>query len=182
MTQARNPLVDRYLQRFRENLKGALQWERDECAREIESHIAEAVASGESALDVLERLGPAERLARAYSLEMALKSRSGNPFLKWGAVLGVVLTASIPSMVVLPLLLVLGVGFVAGGIAAIGVAVFPFAELYEMPGELPGGLERLLVTLIGSGLVVSGLLALWILYLYVLLIVRAVRGTMRLGS
>ena len=44
MTAGRDPLTERYLSRFRDGLKGARAEERDEFVREIESHIAEAVA------------------------------------------------------------------------------------------------------------------------------------------
>ena len=78
MTAGRDPLTERYLSRFRDGLKGARAEERDEFVREIESHIAEAVASGEQAGAVLYRLGPADRLAKAYRAELTLKSRTGN--------------------------------------------------------------------------------------------------------
>ncbi len=182
MTAGRDPLTERYLARFHDGLKGARADEREEFVREIESHIAEAVASGDQVTDVLSRLGPADRLARAYRAELTLKSRTGNLVWRFFAVLGLLITASVPTMVIIPLLLVLGLAFVVGGVASIGVALFPFAELYDIPGAVPAGVDRLLVGLTGAGLLVSGVLALWVLYLYVLLLIKAMRGAMTIGS
>ncbi len=36
--------------------------------------------------------------------------------------------------------------------------------------------------LTGAGLVVGGFVCLWVLYLYVLLLIRAMRGALRVGS
>lgn len=181
MSTERNPTVERYLAAFRAGLRGAPSAERDEYIREIESHIAEATARGEQAVDVLERLGPADRLARAYRVELTLSS--GNNSLVWRvfAVLGLLLTASIPSMIIIPLMFGLGVGGVAGGIVAIVFASVPAldANFYNIQDE---GLNRTLGALTGAGLVVMGMLAFWVLYLYVLLIVRAMRGALRIGS
>jgi uncharacterized membrane protein len=182
VTQGRDPVTERYLARFRDGLRGASAAERAEFAREIESHIAEAAAGGDQVTAVLERLGPADRLARAYRAELTLKSRTGNLVWRFFAVLGLLVTASIPTMIVIPLLLGLGIGFLVGGAAAIGVAVFPFAELYDMPGAVPAGADRLLVGLTGAGLLVAGVLALWVLYLYVLLLIKAMRGALAIGS
>lgn len=181
MTTDQNPIVERYLAAFREGLRGAPGRDRDEYLGEIESHIAEATARGESAVDVLERLGPAEKLAKAYRVELALSS--GNSGVVWRivAVLGLVVTASIPSMIIIPLMFGLGVTGLVGGVWVIVYASVPALEanFYNIQDE---GLNRALGALTGAGLVVMGLLAFWVLYLYVLLIVRAMRGALRIGS
>ncbi len=181
MSNLRDPLVDRYLARFRDGLRGAKSEEREEYAREIESHIAEAVASGEQATTVLERLGPADRLAKAYRLELTLSSRGRNLIWRMFAVLGLVVTASIPSMIIIPLLFGLGLGFVVGGGVAVLIAVLPFAnaDFYNISND---AVNRLLGLLTGLGLLTSGLIAFWALYLYVLLLVRAMRGALRIGG
>jgi uncharacterized membrane protein len=180
MSLDRNPL-DRYLATFRDGLRGAPAAEREEYIGEIESHIAEAMAAGERADDVLARLGPADRLARGYRVELALSSGDANAVWRVVAVLGLLVTASIPSMIIIPLMLGLGVGGVAGGIATIVFASVPAldANFYNIQDE---GLNRTMGGLTGAGLVVMGLLCFWVLYLYVLLIVRAMRGALRIGS
>lgn len=181
MSYLKNPLIDRYLARFREGLKGAPAEDREEFVSEIDSHIAEAVARGENAQDVLARLGPADRLAKSYRAELTLASRDRNLFLRFAAVIGLVLTASIPSMIIIPLLLTVGIGFVAGGGAAIVFASIPAVEVdfYNLSNDI---LNRALGALTGLGLIIAGILALWILYLYVLLLIRAMRGALRVGA
>lgn len=181
MSTLRNPVVDAYLTQFREGLKSASPEERQEFVSEIDSHIAEAVARGEQIPDVLARLGPPDRLAKSYRVELALTSGEKNLPLRIAAVVGLVLTASIPSMIIIPLLFTLGLGFVAGGVAAIVIAAVPSvdADFYSVSNQ---ALDRMLGALTGVGLVAAGLLALWSLYLYVLLLVRAMRGALRVGD
>lgn len=181
MTTDENPIVERYLATFREGLRGAPSADRDEYIREIESHIAEATARGEHAVDVLDRLGPPDKLAKAYRVELALSSGHSGVVWRIIAVLGLVVTASISSMIIIPLMFGLGISGVVGGIVVIVYALVPALEanFYNIQDE---GLNRTLGALTGAGLVVMGLLAFWVLYLYVLLIVRAMRGALRIGS
>jgi uncharacterized membrane protein len=181
MSGLRNPMVDRYLAQFREGLKGAPPEDREEFISEIDSHIAEAVARGEQIPQVLASLGPAERLAKSYRAELMLASRETNLPLRIAAVIGLVLTASIPSMIIIPLLLTMGLGFIAGGGAAIVVASIPSVDVdfYNLSNDV---LNRVLGALTGLGLIAVGLLALWVLYLYVLLLVRATRGALHVGA
>jgi len=181
VTAGCDPLTERYLSRFSDGLKGARAEEREEFVREIESHIAEAVASGEQAGAVLYRLGPADRLAKAYRAELTLTSRTGNWIWRFFAVLGVLVTASIPTMIIIPTLLAMGIGFIAGGIVAIVFASIPAldATFYDLSNHLA---NRMLGGLTGFGLVVGGLLCFWVLYLYVLLLIKAMRGALRIGA
>jgi uncharacterized membrane protein len=181
MSSLKNPLIDRYLARFRDGLKGAPGEERTDFVNEIDSHIAEAVAGGAQATDVLARLGPPDRLAKAYRAELMLSSGEGNLLLRFAAVIGLVITASIPSMIIIPLMLALGVASMGIGGTVIVFAAVPAleADFYNISNEI---LNRLMGALTGLGLVVAGFLALWILYLYVLLLVKAMRGALRVGS
>lgn len=168
-----DPLADRYLDRFGSELKGLPDYDRRELVMEIRSHVADAIAGGSSTADVLERLGPADRLAKAYRAEMALQRTGANWLVRILAATALVITTSIPSMVIIPLLAGLGIGFVAGGFAAVCVAIFPFA--YTPFYEAPESIDRLLGALTGAGLAVAGVLALWGLYWYVKLLVVAFR-------
>lgn len=87
MTETSGPLRV-YLETFRLGLAGLRADERDELVREIESHAAEATAAGEPLATVLEKLGPADRLARAYGAELLLERRTGPR--RFFAVLGVI--------------------------------------------------------------------------------------------
>jgi uncharacterized membrane protein len=182
MTVAKNPLVERYLATFRDGLKGAPQPERDECVREIESHIAEAQSAGEPVGAILYRLGPADRLAKAYRAELTLSSGNGHIVWRLFAVLGVLITASIPSMIIIPLLLGLGIGFSIGGVAAIVFAAVPALDGTFYDGISNAAVNRMLGALTGLGMLAGGLIALWGLYLYCLLLIKALRGAMHVGA
>jgi uncharacterized membrane protein len=181
MSTVHDPMVASYLARFREGLKTAPPQEREEFVSEINSHIAEAVARGEDAASVLARLGPPDRLAKSYRVELALSSSEKNLPLRIAAVIGLVITASIPSMIIIPLLFTLGLGFVGGGVTAIVIAAIPAidTDFYNLSNQV---LDRALGALTGLGLVAAGMLALWALYLYVLLLVRAMRGALKVGE
>jgi uncharacterized membrane protein len=182
MTFARDPLVEKYLSTLRDRLKGAPAAERDELVREIDSHIAEAHAAGEPIGQILYRLGPPERLAKAYRAELTLSSGQGHFVWRFFAVLGVLITASIPSMIIIPLLLGLGLGGLIGGTVAIVIAAIPSLDATFYDGISSEALNRTLGAVTGLGLVAGGVAALWGLYLYCLLLIKALRGAMSIGG
>jgi uncharacterized membrane protein len=182
VTVQQNASIERYLSSFRHGLKGAPAAEREEFVREIESHIAEAQAAGEPVGTILYRLGPPERLAKAYRAELTLNSGNGHIVWRFFAVLGVLITASIPSMIIIPLLLGLGIGFSVGGVAAIVFAVVPALDGTFYDGISNAAVNRLLGALTGAGMVLGGIAALWGLYLYCLLLIKALRGAMSIGG
>ena len=71
MTQG-HPVVERYLTHFEVSINQFDFPERDEITDEIRNHIAEAHAAGTELDVVLETLGPADVLARAYAVELNL--------------------------------------------------------------------------------------------------------------
>jgi uncharacterized membrane protein len=174
-----DPLAQRYIENFRAGLRHVPDAERNELVAEIESHIAEASAEGEPTSDVLARLGPADRLARAYRAELLLTEESRRTWLiRMFAVSALLLTASIPSLVIIPLLGGLGIGFVAGGVALTAWSLCPFDAhtLYS----LPGALDRLARAGTGIGFLAAGGLALLTLYWYVRIVGSTVRRVARI--
>ncbi|MGE5673123.1 MAG: DUF1700 domain-containing protein [Mycobacterium leprae] len=113
----KEPLVQRYLDEFRVGLKGIPEAERNDLVLEIESHIAEAMNSGRSLTEVLERLGPADRLARAYAAEAILGN--GKRGLQWLRAAGVLLSAGASSIVVIPILGPIAIFFPLGGVVGL---------------------------------------------------------------
>ncbi|HVS62419.1 MAG TPA: hypothetical protein VMT85_02830 [Thermoanaerobaculia bacterium] len=76
---ARDPLLDRYLDRLREVLE---LWDASPSARaeilgEIASHVAEARREGRSLAQVLRGLGPADELAEAYGVALLVDRGRG---------------------------------------------------------------------------------------------------------
>lgn len=132
-----NPLVQRYLAEFRAGLTRLGEQERRELCLEIESHIHEALGAGESLAVVLERLGPADRLARAYAAELLLQ---GHPqgsvgirgFLSAASILA---GTSLTSLAVVPLLATVAFGFgLCGPLVVLGGALsFAFPALINIP-------------------------------------------------
>jgi hypothetical protein len=104
---------------------------------------------------------------------LVLQREGSNWLVRILAATALVLGTSIPSMIIIPLLAALGVGFVAAGAAAVGIALFPFAHpsFYAAPETI----DRVLGAFTGAGLAVAGVLALWGLYWYVRLLVAAFR-------
>src|SRR5262249_6233976 len=70
-----HPVVARYMATFGAAIKGIDAEERAAIEQEIRSHIAEATATGRSLDAVLTSLGPAEALARAYTVELLMNPR-----------------------------------------------------------------------------------------------------------
>ena len=70
-----HPVIDRYLGSFAAAFDEFEASDRDEIVQELRNHIMEARASGTNLDSVLEALGPADALARAYAVELALNPR-----------------------------------------------------------------------------------------------------------
>lgn len=173
-----DPLAQRYLENFRKGLGGLPEAERRELVSEIENHIAEATASGEPTSDVLDRLGPADRLARAYRAELLMSGgERRNMFVRTIGLALLLLGASIPSLILIPLLGGLGLGFTVGGVALFAWSICPF-DTHSMY-ELPGALDRLARAGTAIGFLSVGMLALATLYGYVRVVGSAVRRMTR---
>ena len=71
----RHPVVERYLTCLESAINEYEFPERQEITDEIRNHIAEATAAGQGLAAVLETLGPADVLARAYAVELGLNPR-----------------------------------------------------------------------------------------------------------
>lgn len=138
MTQE-HPIVERYLARLRDGLKSMTPADQEEVLRDIRSHIAEATASGTTLESVLNSLGPAEALARAYAVELVLNPAPGRPpvssFQRFVTLTGILALSSIPTLIIVVTLGAIGVAFVTSGFAvsaagivdALGISL-PFVD------------------------------------------------------
>lgn len=172
-----HPLVDRYLSRLREGLTSMAPDEREDVVREIRSHLAEAIAAGKPIDAVIESLGSADALARAYSMELLLHPRESKPRSsragRWLAIIGLLAVGSIPSFVVVVVLFAIGVSFFASGIAVFAAGLLGLAD--ALPPFVQMNADPRLAIIAGPPLVIGGIVALIALVGYVRFAVRTVR-------
>ena len=170
MSEQPNPLTERYL----EQLAAALErtrmpaGESDAIRREIESHLAEAVSSGATLTEMLERLGSAEDLARAYAVELALNPRPKPEASSWQRLLAVALrgAATVASGLLVAVMGAVAVSFAASGVVAVLIGLIaPFLPSDWMDPTLRAGLPQLVVVLMGFGLLAVGVVSIRIVRL-----------------
>jgi hypothetical protein len=159
-----HPLVQRYL----DQLTAALARRRVDpleqagIRADIESHVAEATSRGERLAEVLERLGPAERLAGAYAVEELLRPRwtreAGASALRmWaGRAMAAVTTAAAAAV---GLLLALG-GIGLAAVGALGALAALVAPALPLDPTLRAGWPQLVVVLVSLALAAVGIAAL----------------------
>ncbi len=175
-----HPVVERYLSRLSDGLTEMASAERREIAGEIKNHIAEAMAAG-TALDVvLEALGPAEDLARAYRVEALVNPRPAargmsrlERFLK---VTGLVVIGSVPTIVIVAVLGAVGVSFIFAGVAVFVAGVL--ATVNGLPPWVSMDVPPVVAILLGPCMVVTGVVAVAGLVYYIKLLARAVRAVL----
>ena len=164
MTNQENPITTRYLENLEAGLCELTPADREEVLRDIRSHISEAVTSGRPLDQVLASLGSSEGLARAYSIELLMSRPSAfatrrNRMLRLA---GLVIFGSIPTLVAVIVLGVVGIVFVFTGLLLF------IAGQWALSGALPWWLtmdaDPRLAMLVGPALSILGaafLAALW---------------------
>ncbi|HEX9761000.1 MAG TPA: DUF1700 domain-containing protein [Candidatus Acidoferrales bacterium] len=136
-----NPAVERYLTRFAEALASVPEAARGEMVREIRSHVGEALHAGRDAADVLEKLGPAERLAAAYRAELLLNRPQGaRGIAQRLGLMGALAGVSFVSLIVITILASLALSFIVSGAAVLvtgmGLPLVP-EEFISTPFTIP---------------------------------------------
>ena len=174
-----HPVVDRYLTRLNENLSTLSASDRQEILHDIRSHLAEATARGRSLESTLETLGPADALARAYSVELMLNPR--RPMSSRAAyrlkVAGLIAAGSLPTLVVVILLGGVGGTLMLAGIMAAVVGVV------DAVGELPpwvqtSGMSPATVLSIGGAMMLVGLMGILMLRRFMRFVAATWRATL----
>jgi uncharacterized membrane protein len=174
-----HPVVARYMATFGTAIKGIDAGERAAIEQEIRSHIAEATAAGRSLDEVLTALGPADALARAYSVELLMNPRDRRiesiaAFLKLAAT---VVVASFATLIVAAILGSIGISFTASGVVVVAIGVLETSGIH-LPGVQLSGLPPEWVTVLGVPLAVIGVGALVLLRKYIRFVGRAMRKTL----
>jgi uncharacterized membrane protein len=169
--------VDAYLSKLRTSLGRLDDGEREEIVREIRDHIADARSAGRDIAEILAALGPADQLARAYTLEHVLyapKDQMGGA-VRALTLIGLLVVISLPSFVVCVALGSLGFALTVSGVAVFGAGV---VELVR-PGTIPDlTVSPWLCLLIGPALLLGAGAALSGLYFYVRSIIRLTLRTL----
>jgi uncharacterized membrane protein len=169
---------EQYLEQFRLHLRRIAAPEREEITREITSHFAEARAQGRNVEEVIERLGPPHRLARSYQTETILNRRgTAGSFVAVFTAAAPLVSTSLASIVIVPLLIASAIGLTLGGAATIvaGILSFVAPGLVRVDPATPfGQVIAVVVGLIALGV---GLLSVRALRLYL----RAAVGILRRG-
>ena len=157
-----NPLIRRYLDQLDAGLVDANihEDERRDIRQDIDSHLTEAVRSGTALVDALQRLGPADELARAYCLELTLNPRTGGDGSFARRIIaaltraGALLASTLLTVVMGSLSLVLLVG---GFVAVVGGVVAPFLPSAWLDPTLRPGLPQVVVIALGVILLAAGI-------------------------
>jgi uncharacterized membrane protein len=174
-----HPVVERYMARLEQAISGLDAEERREVLQEIRNHIAEAMAAGKRLDVILESLGPADALGRAYAIELLLHlpgTRRQSIVPRWLTIVALLLVLGIPTLVVVSTLGSIGLSFAAAGTASfvIGLAevagVLPSLHLSDLPLGVP--------ILAGPLLFVVGVMSLLALRFYVRSVTRAVKAAL----
>ena len=174
-----NPAVERYLSRFALALTDLPDPARHEMVREIRSHIAEALLAGRDAAEVLEKLGPADRLAAAYRAELALNRQGAAPrggIVRQIGLLSALAGTSLVSFIIITVLfsvaLSLGLSGVAVFLAGVALPVIP-ASLINTPFTYEE--TRVILMVVGAVCLAVGVAAGWGLWAYARFAGRATR-------
>jgi uncharacterized membrane protein len=172
-----HPLVERYLTRLEAAIAGLVPEDRRDILHEIRNHIAEAMAAGQPLDAVLEALGPADALGRAYAIELLLHpqhdtGRSGAQ--RWFSIIGAIVVLSIPTLVAVSTLGSIGVSFVAAGLFAFIIGILDAVGAFPCVHGL-SDLPPTVAIMAAPALVGVGLLALAALRFYVRFVASTVR-------
>jgi uncharacterized membrane protein len=183
MTQE-HPVVARYMAQF-EQCAGEFDFPgRAEIAGEIRNHIADASVAGKPLDAILQSLGPADELARAYAVELLLERRSSRrvqALSRFAKLAGLVAAGSVVSLLIVGVLGSVGLGFTAsgvtiitiGGLEQIGIHL-PGVQMHDVPPALAMALGVLVLAL--------GAVSLIGLRFYVRFVVRTLKAVRRVNQ
>ncbi|MBX7186982.1 MAG: hypothetical protein K1Y01_17720 [Vicinamibacteria bacterium] len=165
MMNQEDPITRRYLANFEAGLAELTPSEREEVLRDIRSHISEAVNAGKPLDQVLGALGSSEVLARAYSIELLLSRPAAfkTPPNRLLRLVGLVVFGSIPTVVAVIVLGVVGLVFVLTGLILFVAGQAALAD--ALPWWLTMDSDPRLALVVGPALSILGaafLAALWV--------------------
>ncbi|WP_010495182.1 DUF1700 domain-containing protein [Paenibacillus elgii] len=151
-----SPKTRAYLEKLYQLLEKMPEDERLDAIREIESHIAEGMAGGQSEEAILTRLGDPRVLAKAYRSEYIMEKGPARSFKDVMIMVGFYCSTGLLSIMVIPVLATIAYGFgfsavlifIAGIIRTFGVT---WIQMNLGPGiEVPTEWSMLYSTIVGG--------------------------------
>lgn len=151
-----NQEIEKYLQEVSRGLFNVSKEDREDILLEIKSHIHEATEKGESASQILTRLGSPVMLAKAYSFDYCVKYQRLRPLdvLNGFAFYGL---AGFSGVVIIPSLCILAFTFLTLAAVICGTAVLNLIGAAQIPmfvyGDMsvsPGILQLALSLIVGA--------------------------------
>lgn len=172
-----NPVIGRYMASFESSLAQYDLPEWREIAFDLRNHIAEALEYGKPLDEVLQGLGAADVLARAYAVELKINPRPDNRGRAIGrvlSVLGILSASGVVSFIV-----VSGLGTIAVGLFGSGFGMLIIGAVEAMGIHLPGvqlaGIHPLFIVALGPVIMLVGLVAGCGIWLYVRALINMLR-------
>lgn len=173
-----NPAIERYMTRFEAALQRFDLPEWREIGADLRSHIAEALDFGKPLDEVLQALGPADVLARAYAVELQLNPRENRGRIaQIVGVLGILAASGIATFIVVTALGSIAVAFVGSGMTLIAIGGLEAAGVH-LPNVQLAGLHPLAVVAMGPVFLAIGFGAGWALWAYARALTRMLRNTL----
>ncbi|MBU7314777.1 DUF1700 domain-containing protein [Paenibacillus oleatilyticus] len=150
-----SPKTRAYLEKLYQLLEKMPEDERLDAIREIESHIAEGMAGGQSEDAILARLGDPRVLAKAYRSEYIMEKGPARSFKDVMIMVGFYCTTGLLSIMVIPVLATLAGGFgfsavlvfIAGLLRTLGVTGI---QMNLGPVEVPTEWSMVVSTIVGG--------------------------------
>lgn len=172
-----NPVIERYMTSFEDSLQayGLREWQ--DIGADLRSHIAEALEFGKPLDEVLQSLGPADVLARAYAVELKMNHPAdtrGKAIGRFFSVIGILAASGAISFIVVAALGSITMGLVGSGLGLIVIGAIEAVGVH-LPGVQLAGIPPLIVVALGPIVMLVGLLAAWALWLYVRALINVLR-------
>jgi uncharacterized membrane protein len=172
-----NPVIERYMSRFEESLQnyGLREWK--EIGADLRSHIAEALEYGKPLDEVVQALGPADVLARAYAVELKMNQPAdtrGKAIGRFLSVIGILAASGAISFIVVTALGSITVALVGSGLGLIVIGAIEAIGVH-LPGVQLAGIHPLIVVALGPIVMLVGLVAGWGLWLYLRALINVLR-------
>jgi hypothetical protein len=173
-----NPVIERYMTSFEAALQRHDLPEWREIGADLRSHIAEAQGYGKPLDQVMEALGPAETLARAYAVELKINpDRRRSVVGGYLSVIGILAASGAVSFIAVTALGSIAIGLFGSGLGVLVIGLMEALGVH-LPGVQLAGLNPLLVAALGPVLMLVGLLAGWALWLYVRALIGMLQRTL----